>query len=516
VLRAALIVCCTLICVSACSHAAKPAREVSGSAAHSSTSSPSAGSGSDSAPNEQAAMGDTAWRITRLGQPSAIEGWVDRASVLPGEAVNLYVSTASRHWQVTAYRMGWYGGALAERVWQSGSQPGVRQAKATISATTNTVVTTWRPSLRLPTANWEPGAYLLRLDGQTGQRYVPLTVRSLDTTGRTVLVLPVTTWQAYNDWGGYSLYHGPGGLNDFDDRSVAVSFDRPYTADGASDFVGSQLALIAHAERLGIPLAYATDIDLHAVAHLLAGARAVISLGHDEYWSTAMRKAVTAARDAGTNVAFLSANAVFRHIRFARSRTGPNRIEINYKRTSDPLYGKDDAEVTVDWREPPLSDPESSLTGAYYECNPVDASMVITDPHNWLFAGTGAKQGMRLPHLVGSEYDRVNPGVPTPINIEVLTHSPVKCRGVDSFSDSAYYTTIGSKAGVFDAGTSWFSLGLPEAGATGVVARIIGGELTNLLTAFSEGPAGLVHPAHRNIDALHEYIGDPIYAALGP
>ena len=252
VLRAVIVVCCTMLCVSACSHGPKSA-----SSPHGSSASPDFSSGiqgSAPAATAEVAAGDPAWRITRLGPAHAIEGWVDRVSVLPGQAVRLYVSTIDRHWQVTAYRMGWYGGALAHRVWQSGSEPGVRQPKPTRSAATNTVRTPWRPSLTLPTADWPPGAYLLRLDGRTGQRYVPLTIRSPETAGRTVLILPVTTWQAYNDWGGYSLYHGPGGLNDFDNRSVAVSFDRPYTADGASDFVGSQLPLIAHAERLGIPL----------------------------------------------------------------------------------------------------------------------------------------------------------------------------------------------------------------------------------------------------------------------
>jgi hypothetical protein len=452
------------------------------------------------------------WRITRLGAPDSIEGWVDRVSVRPGDHVTLRVSTASRTWRVSAYRMGWYGGALATLVWRSGEQRGVRQAAARRAATNNTVYTTWRPSLSLPTTTWSPGAYLLRLDSDRGQRYVPLTVRSADTRGRVALVDPVTTWQAYNDWGGYNGYHGPGGLPDFDDRSTVVSFDRPYAGDGASDFVGSQLPIIAHAERLGLPLAYLTDVDLHAVPGLLNGARAVISMGHDEYWSTVMRQAVTAARDAGTNVAFLSANAVFRHIRFARSAVGPNRLEVNYKRPTDPLYGRQNSEVTVDWREPPLSDPESSLTGALYECNPVDAPMVLTDPGNWLFAGTGAKRGMRLPHVVGSEYDRVNPGAPTPKTIEVLTHSPVQCRGVDSYADSSYYTT-GSGAGVFDAGTSRFPAAIPEGGATGLTARIVGGELTNLLTEFAVGPAGQRHPAHRNIDGLHEFAGDPIAAA---
>jgi hypothetical protein len=43
----------------------------------------------------------------------------------------------------------------------------------------------------------------------------------------------------------------------------------------------------------------------------------VISLGHDEYWSPAMRHTVEGARDAGTNLAFLGANAVYWRVRFS-------------------------------------------------------------------------------------------------------------------------------------------------------------------------------------------------------
>ncbi len=74
-----------------------------------------------------------------------------------------------------------------------------------------------------------------------------------------------------------------------------------------------------------MPLAYETDNDLAAHPGLLNGARAVISLGHDEYYSASMRAALTAARDAGTNLAFLGANAMFRHIRLATSSLGLGR-----------------------------------------------------------------------------------------------------------------------------------------------------------------------------------------------
>jgi hypothetical protein len=454
---------------------------------------------------------DRGWRITHAGKRHAIEGWADRDSVLPGQPVALHVSTTAQSWTARAYRMGWYGAPGGALVWTSATQPGHLRAGPTVVWGTNTVKTAWPASVQLPTAGWPPGIYLVRLDSTDGQRFVPLTVRSPDTSGRVVLVTADTTWQAYNDWGGYDLYHGPGGLDDFADRSTVVSFDRPYAGDGSAGFPGHDLPVVAHAERLGLPLAYLSDVDLDAVPHVLDGAAAVISLSHDEYWSAGMRQAVTDARDAGTNVAFLGANAVFRHIRFEAGPAGPDRLEVNYKRLSDPLYRVDDTEVTVDWREPPVPRPESTLTGVLYECNPVDADLVVTDPSNWLFAGTPARAGLRLPHLVGGEYDRVNPGVPVPATIEVLTHSPVRCRGVASFADSAYYT-VASGAGVFASGTNRFVAGLPEAGARGVTSDVIAGMVSNLLRAFAAGPAGLAHPAHPNLASLFAYPGDPIAA----
>ena len=97
----------------------------------------------------------------------------------------------------------------------------------------------------------------------------------------------VTTEQAYNLWGGRSLYAGPDG--GFDTRSRAVSFDRPYDdAKGAALFFHDEQGLVNTAERLGLPVGYITNLELDAEPDLLAGARALISGGHDEYWSRAM------------------------------------------------------------------------------------------------------------------------------------------------------------------------------------------------------------------------------------
>ena len=251
-----------------------------------------------------------------------------------------------------------------------------------------------------------------------------------------------------------------------------------------------------------------TDTDLHADPHLLDGARAVISLGHDEYYSQAMWDALVVARDRqGTNLAFLGANAMYRHIRLGPTPIGPDRLETDYKDAGiDPILATNPAEATSQWRQPPVPRPESVVTGVYYQCNPVKADMVTAQPDSWLLAGSGLKAGDKLASLVGSEYDQVTPSVPTPRPIEVVFHSPVTCQGHRQFSDSAYYTTA-SGAGVFASGTSSWICGLvyectfhpQDQHLVDVVTAVT----TTLLQAFAAGPAGKAHPARDNLGALN-------------
>jgi hypothetical protein len=464
---------------------------------------------------EHSLSGDPHWPIRHRGSPEAIIGYAGQASVRPGEPITLYVSTTARSFRVRAFRMGWYRGDLARLVWRSGAVTGHRQRKAALVKPTNTVQTHWDPSVTVPTHDWPVGSYLLRLDAESGaQRYVPVTVRSASTGGRVVIKNSVETWQAYNTWGGYDLYHGPGGLADYGNRSLAVSLDRPYDANGAYMFLYHERKLIELAERLGLPLAYVTSLDIAADPQLLRGASALVSLGHDEYWSPPERVHVTAARDAGVNVAFLGANAMFRRTRLASTRLGPRRLVICYKTSyrQDPMYGKDNALVTSDWREPPHPDPESSLTGTLYESNPTDAAYVVATPDAWPFAGTGVHKGTRFTGLVGIEYDRVNPDSPVERPIQILSHSPLTCRGVHSYGDSAYYTHRGG-AGVFNTGTMrWVASfgGLRLFGLDRRTAAFTRWVTRNVLLAFAGGPAAAGYPAHDNLDAMGEWAGDPI------
>jgi len=444
--------------------------------------------------------GTSAWRIglSHLGADDAIEGYADQQSVLPGQSFRLFVSTTAKSFRVQAFRFGWYSGHQARLVWTSAQVPGRRQTALTIAPGTHMVTAPWHPSMTITTKGWPAGSYLLRLDASSGaERYVPITVRSASTAGAVVILNDNTTWQAYNAWGGYSLYQGPDGLPS--DRGYAVSFDRPYDQNGAGRFLFFDQAAIALAERTGVPLAYETDVDIDQDPAILQGARAVISLGHDEYYSQAMRNALMNARDAGTNLAFLGANAIYRHIRFADG----DRVVICYKAAAlDPLYGKDDAQTTQQWRDAPDPRPESVLTGVFYECNPVSAPYVVYDPASWIFAGTGARKGESFPGMVGPEYDRLNPSVPFPRPVQVLAHSPLTCDGFSTFSDSAYYT-VASGAGVFASGTMrWVCVIHGPAcghGANLAAERFVDRTTENLLRAFAAGPAGHAHPAQDNL-----------------
>jgi hypothetical protein len=459
--------------------------------------------------SENSRPGDPHWQIRHLGAANAIMGYAGAASVLTGQSFPLFVSTTSPGFRVRAFRLGWYGGDRARQVWQSGPLRGHQQNAPGLTGSTSTVRTAWDPVTEVPTDDWPAGAYLLRLDADSGaQRYVPVTVRSASTAGQVVLKAAVATWQAYNTWGGYDLYVGPG--QSYANRSRAVSLDRPYDLNGADMFLTYERNVVVLAESLGLPLAYVTGMDIAADPDLLDGASALISGGHDEYWTPDERSHVTAARDAGVNLAFLGANAMFRRTRLDDSARLVTCYKTSY--TEDPMYGVDNALVTSDWREPPHPDPESSLIGTIYEGYPANAPYVVVSPESWLFAGTGVPEGASFHNLIGVEYDRVNPAYPVERPIQVLSHSPLVCQGASSFADSAYYTHAGG-AGVFNSGTMrWVGAiyGDRPHGIGGRTPAFVNQVTTNVLRAFADGPAAANYPAYDNLDAMHEYVGDPI------
>jgi hypothetical protein len=323
-------------------------------------------------------------------------------------------------------------------------------------------------------------------------------VTSPSVTGRVVLVVPVTTWQAYNHWGGYSLYTGPPG----DRRAWRVSFDRPYHGPGLGELGFTAAPVAVQAEATGAPLAYLTNLDLDADRHALDGAVGYVSVGHDEYWTPGMRATVERARAAGTNLAFLGANTSYWRIRLTAGRSGRAGDVIGYRSDAwrDPVT--DPARRTTRWRDGPAPDPEQRLVGSAYECFPVDAPFQVVTPGWWGFRGTGVRRGSSFPRLVGDEADRVYPGPGTPRPLQVLANVVYSCGGVPTSAQATYYTDR-SGAGVFATGTLRWTCAL-TGGCFGVrmgprTVRFVRHVTRTVVSTFARGPVGDRLPAHDNV-----------------
>jgi len=442
--------------------------------------------------------GSEAWHLARSSKPGEIEAFTTRSSGGSGTPIGLKVSTRSTHYRVQAYRIGWYRGGTGHSVWHSRSFTGRLQGAARFAPySTRTMVAPWKRDVTIDTTGWTPGVYVLKLRARSGaQTLVPYVVSSPSARGTVALVAPVTTWQAYNGWGGYSLYDGPPG----DRRAWAVSFDRPYhLAPGANDFRSNLLPVVVLAERLGVPLSYYTNVDLDERPGLLAGARGYVSVGHDEYWTPAMRDGVRRARAAGTNLGFLGANTMYWRVRLEQH--GRSLVGYRHDAYTDPLRTSRPRVATSRFRDPPSAMPENEVVGMLYECYPVDTDYRVASPRWWGFRGTGVREGSLIPGLVGPESDRVYPDRNTPRPLQVLSNSTFDCRGVVTSTQSVYYSTR-SGAGVFTAGTLRWGCALidrcerPLGGRTSRFVRIVTG---NLLRAFATGPVGARHPARDNV-----------------
>ena len=467
---------------------------------------------------ENAKAGTTSWRIEGKVPKGGdrvpdgwLEGYADTTSARPGQEVVLRVACDAESWHVEAYRMGWYGGDLGRLVWTSDEIPSQWQLLTTVDDDTKMHRADWDPSLTFTIDDsWPPGSYLLKLVSSAERaHYVPLTVRRDEAVGPLCVVSAVTTWQAYNPWGGCTLYECFGDSG----RSEVVSFDRPYARTyhwGSADFLTHELPLIALIEELGIDTNYITDIDLHSAGSssgdsldgLLAGRTALLTTGHDEYYSTAMRTTLEDARDRGVNLAFFGANAVYRHIRLEPNEAGLDFRQMpNYRlANTDPITASDPKQATVQWRNKPLVRPESALIGVQYFAAGVTGNLTIVTPDNWIFEGTGARRGSKYRRLIDIEVDGLGPAGVEPETLEVLASSSI------NFKDSVYehamtYYSTDSGAGVFATGTiAWINALDRDEWDDDRTTDFVRSATSNVLRAFAAGPAGQAHPSRPNAD----------------
>jgi hypothetical protein len=474
---------------------------------------------------ENAMPGTLDWIVNKPQPDHALEGFASQVSAVAGDDVALHINTTASAVQVQAYRMGYYQGLGGRLIYQSDMVAAGAQPAPVVSLGIGTVTCPWSPTITLSIDDtWPPGCYLLKLVGNGGQeQYIPLTIRDDTSTAAFVLQNSVTTWQAYNLFGGYSLYYGLAGKKQtFANRARAVSFDRPYPqtwASGAADFMGNEYPLLYDLERLGLDLTYWTDIDLHTQPALLANHYCLFSLGHDEYWSASMRAAAQTYNASGLNLAFLGANACYRQIRLQDTSVGPNRLQVCYKdATEDPMATQDPALTTVNWNQAPVNNPESLMIGSTYQSVGAVANMTVTDASSWFLDGTNMTDGQVLPNMIIGEYDRFVPALPGPRNLDVLAHSPIP--GQSNWSDLTYFTPTAQSGGVLASGSAYFVYRLANSVAMppNVVPAAIPGEtelllraMENVYACFGAGPAGASNPSGGNWSSV--YTGSAALAA---
>ncbi len=222
-------------------------------------------------------------------------------------------------------------------------------------------------------------------------------------------------------------------------------------------------------ERQGYDLSYISSVDLDENPGQLLNHRAFISLGHDEYWSKSMRDGVENARNHGVGLAFLGANAVYWQIRYEPdSHSVPNRTIVCYKSAKDdPLYGKDNALVTVRWRDPPVNRPENALVGIMYasyapapQAFPWRVSPTASSP---LLNGTGLRPGLTYGcNLVGYEWDTAFHNGATPPGLTILgASSAISLYHQKDVSLTTYYIAP-SGAFVFASGSIYWAYALDD------------------------------------------------------
>ena len=420
--------------------------------------------------------GTRAWIITQPAESGEIAGYASVTTALAGERVHVYVSTSADSYTADVYRMGWYGGLGGRLVASIKPRPGRRYATPPPDSATGLIQPRWPPAFTLTVSRrWLSGIYMVKLTASSGyQSYVPLVVAD-HRHSKILYIRGLATDEAYNDWGGKSLYgdsHYPYGSAAWSShRAYKVTFERPYTYGedaGSGLFFRYEYNMVRWLEKRGYDVSYSSDVDLDRHPNQVLHHRALIIAGHDEYWSLRQRNALQMAVAHQVSLAVFGGDTGVWQVRYEASGSVPDAVEVCYREAAlDPMYGKNNKVVTTHWQDPPVNRPPSALLGeggVIPDAGQVSppAAWRIAASRSWVFAGANVHDGTAIPGLVGYEYDRVVPGMPRPAGLTVIARSPVSGIGVPpNISESTVYKAP-SGALVVDMGSIDWPWGLDD------------------------------------------------------
>ena len=251
-----------------------------------------------------------------------VEATFRRRSALPGETVTLTVQTDAPWLRLTLLQCGPEDGPTNSNYEMRGVPVGQPQR---IDLTGRD----GRPTT-FPSRSTCPGSglYAARLDGPSGHvGFAPIVVRPQAPVQRVAIVLPTTTWHAYNYYDRNGDGFGDTWYSLFSQKRIDLS--RPHLRRGVPERFRSYDVQFLHwlASRGHAVDTYADeDIDLFPSPQALRAAYDLIIFpGHTEYVTSRLYDLITIYRDLGGRLIFLSANNFFRHVKRTGQRGAPDR-----------------------------------------------------------------------------------------------------------------------------------------------------------------------------------------------
>lgn len=432
---------------------------------------------------ENALPGTSAWRIANPETSGEIAAYPDRESYPAGADVRVSVTAnpaGTFTWQV--FRLGGYRGMGGRLYAEGGPVAAPQQPDLSFDPATGLRVAGWAPTFSLSTRHsdgtpWLTGVYLVMLTKVNGGwQTAALFILRDDTRDAEVGVqFPTATYQAYNNYGGESLYESSRGLSG--GKARKVSLDRPIArqyGNGTGTFLYQEHEAVIWLEDNGYDVEYQASSDTGGANGRVGAHRLFIIVGHEEYATMAEFDRLESAVANGTSLAFLSGNTLYWQIRYENN----DRVIVCYKDRidEDPMRSTNPRLLSIRFRDPQVNRPENQLVGVMSDGSHIlqPEDWVVTNAGHWVYAGTGLSNGSRIPDLIFTEWDGlVNNGL-TPSGIVVLASSEVP----NPFTPgSRHEATIYERgpAFVFAAGTIFFSQHIRSQPA---VAQIT----TNLLT----------------------------------
>jgi hypothetical protein len=413
---------------------------------------------------ENTLPGTNAWRILHPESNCEIAAYPDHESYAAGADVRIAVSAepaGSFSWKV--FRMGGYRGTGGRLYAQGGPLTALRQPDPTFDPVTGLVVAGWIPTFTVTTrhddgTSWLTGVYLALLTREDGPQTYSIFILRDDTRDAEIGVqFPTATYQAYNNYGGESLYASAHGLSG--GKARKVSLDRPIArqlGNGAGTFIYREHEAVIWLEDHGYDVEYQSSSDTGGPNGRIGRHRLFMIVGHEEYGTMAELDRLENAVTSGTSLAFLTGNTLYWQIRYENN----NRVIVCYKDRidEDPMLTSNPSLVSTRFRNSPVNRPENQLIGVMSDGSHIlqPEDWVVTNADHWVYENTGLANGSRIPDLVFNEWDSlVNNGV-TPQGITVLASSAVP----NPFTpDSRHEATIYERGGafVFAAGTIFFN-----------------------------------------------------------